>query len=100
MIQHVLLFRFRPETSAEARDQVLTELRSYPSHYPAMRDFVLGPNSSNRDDRFSYAMTVRFHNRDELDAYLTSNRHEEFVRERFRPAVLERAIASVEADAH
>jgi hypothetical protein len=101
VIQHVVLFSFRPETSEEARNQVLSELRSYPGLYPAMHDFVLGPNSSNRDDRFSYAMTIRFSTRQELDAYLTSDRHEEFVRQRFRPAVLERAIASVDlADAH
>jgi hypothetical protein len=101
MIQHVVLFTFRPETPAEAQEQVLTELRSFPTHFPAMRDFVLGPNTSARDDRFSYAMTIRFSSRDELDAYLTSDRHEQFVRERFRPAVVERAIASVEqVDAH
>ncbi len=100
MIQHVLLFTFRPEAPAAAREQVLDELRSYPTLYPAMQDFVLGPNSSARDNRFSYAMTIRFSHRDELDAYLTSDRHEEFVRERFRPVVLERAIASVDFVSH
>jgi hypothetical protein len=41
-------------------------------------------------------MTVRFATREELDGYLTSERHEAFVRELFRPSVTERAIASVE----
>ena len=63
-----------------------------------MRRFALGANISRRDDTFSHAFSVEFETEDELVAYLDSEEHEEFVRERFRPRVEARAIVSFVAD--
>jgi 2,3-dihydroxy-p-cumate/2,3-dihydroxybenzoate 3,4-dioxygenase len=96
MIEHLVAFRFRDDSDAAARAELLDALRQLPQHFPAMIDFRLGNNVSNRDDRFSHAFTVRFASVELLDAYLTSARHEAFVVDMFRPIVAERAIVSFE----
>jgi 2,3-dihydroxy-p-cumate/2,3-dihydroxybenzoate 3,4-dioxygenase len=97
VIRHTVAFRFRPEVSDDDRRATIDELNSFPSFYPAMRRWALGANISQRDDTFTYAFNVEFDSEAELLAYLNSERHEEFVRERFRPRVEARAIVSFEA---
>lgn len=97
MIRHVLLFRFKPETSAEEARTLLAELAELPSRYPAMRRFGLGENVSQRDQTFSHVMSLEFDGRQQLEAYLYSSHHERFVQMRFLPNVAERVIGSYEA---
>jgi 2,3-dihydroxy-p-cumate/2,3-dihydroxybenzoate 3,4-dioxygenase len=98
VIRHVLAFRFRPEVPEPERAALLAGLEALPSRFPAMQRFALGTNISRRDDTFSHAFTVEFVSEDELVAYLESEEHERFVRERFRPLVEARAIVSFVAD--
>lgn len=97
MIRHVVAFRFRPELPEPERAALLAELEALPGRFPAMRRFALGPNISRRDDTFSHAFSVEFDTEVELVAYLDSEEHERFVRERFRPLVEARAIVSFTA---
>jgi hypothetical protein len=98
MIQHFVAFRFRNEVPQDVRAGILTELAALPDRYTAMRNFRIGRNQSNRDDRFEFGFTIEFDAQSELDAYLTSEYHEAFVAERFRPNVAERAIVSFTPD--
>ncbi len=96
MIRHLVAFRFRDEVGEEERQATIDELNGFPSHYPAMQRWALGPNISKRDDTFSHAFVVEFANEEELLAYLASERHEQFVRERFAPRIAARGIVSFE----
>lgn len=98
MIRHVLLFRFRPDASEAERSVVLAGLAELPSKHSAIRRFGLGPNISHRDSTFSYAMTMEFETREELEKYLNCESHERFVADIFRPAIDQRAIASYETE--
>ena len=92
----MLMFRLRPEVDPSSCHAMLSELAEFPTRFPAMRNFALGPNESKRDDRFSHAMTIEFESWSDLDSYLSSAEHERFVSEKFRPLVEERAIASID----
>ena len=96
MIRHVVAFSFRDEVDEAARQAMLDELNTFPSHYPGMQRWALGRNISKRDDTFSHAFIVEFDTEDELVAYLGSERHERFVQEVFRPRISGRAIVSFE----
>ena len=96
MIQHVLVFRFRDDVGEAEKDRLLDEMRTFPTHFTAMRNFHLGRNESTRDDRFTHGFTVQFDEAELLHAYLSSERHEAFVRDRFKPIIAERAIVSFE----
>ena len=97
MIRHILLFSFRDDASAAARQAMLDEFAAFPAHFKQMRDWQLGANASERDQSFSHAMTVRFDSKTELDSYLRSEKHERFVETRFKPLIAKRAIATFEA---
>jgi len=92
----MVAFRFRPEIPEGDRQAMIDELNTFPSHYPAMQRWALGRNVSQRDDTFTHAFSVEFAAEADLLAYLNSERHETFVRERFRPQVEARAIVSFE----
>src|SRR5690349_5898201 len=96
MIKHVVAFRFRADVDESRRNAMLDELQTFPRKYPAMRNWTLGLNTSNRDTSMSHAFTVEFDTREELDKYLTSDTHETFVREVWRPLIDARTIVSLE----
>lgn len=94
MIRHVLTFSFRADADPATCDAVLAELETFPDRFPAMRGWALGPNISRRDDTFAYAFVVDFADEDALAAYLSSEEHETFVTERWKPVVDHRAITT------
>lgn len=96
MIRHTVAFRFRDDVDRATIDALLAELETFPAHYPAMQRWSSGINRSTRDDRFTHAFSVEFDTEAELAAYLSSERHERFVAEVWRPVVAERAIVSYE----
>ncbi len=96
MIRHMVLFRFRAEATSQDRESVLDGLARLPSLFPAMRSFGLGENVSQRDQTFSHVMTMEFADREQLESYLGSPVHEDFVAGYFRPTIEQRAIASHE----
>jgi hypothetical protein len=96
MIRHILLFSFRDSVDHDARTSLLEGLAGFPALFPKMQRFQIGENVSDRDRTFEYAMTVEFDKRTDLDDYLHSKYHEQFVIERFRPLISQRAIATIE----
>jgi sugar-phosphatase len=97
MIRHVVAFTFHDDLPDVERQRLLEELDQFPSQYHSMRRWALGPNISKRDSTFTHAFSIEFDSEEELVSYLSSESHERFVRERFRPAVAARAIVSFEA---
>lgn len=96
MIRHMVAFSFKPDAPEPLKAALLAEYASFPSHYPAMRNFQAGHNISERDTSFEYGFTVEFETAAELKAYLNSASHEEHVTERFRSLVARRMIVSFE----
>ena len=96
MIKHIVAFRFKPEVPQLEVETVLRELSEFPKQWPAMRGWTLGRNISARDSTFAYAFVVEFESEKELKAYLNSEAHEAYVRERWRPVIEQRAIVSYE----
>lgn len=96
MIRHVVAFRFRDTVDDEERARLMDEIAELPVHFPVLGNFQLGRNVSTRDDRYSHAFVTDVDTMEELAGYLSSERHERFVAERFKPLVAERAIVSFE----
>lgn len=96
MIRHIVVFSFKPDAPEHLKQALLDEYSTFPSHYPAMRNFQAGHNISERDGTFEYGFTVEFETVGELKSYLNSPSHEEHVSERFRPLIARRAIVSFE----
>lgn len=98
MIRHSILFTIATGVTDDDRARLLEDMAALPDHFPQMRRFAIGPNVSKRDQTFSHMMTIDFDSRSDLEGYLDSARHEDFVRERFKPLVSTRAIATIEQE--
>lgn len=96
MIRHTLLFRFAEEVPAFTREEILAELATFPATYPTMRNWSMGENISSRDQTYSHGMSVEFADEQDLLAYLSSESHERFVREKWRPVIADQAIVAYE----
>jgi sugar-phosphatase len=97
VIRHIVAFRFRDDLPEGERQRLLEELDQFPSRYHTMHRWALGANISRRDSTFTHAFSIEFDTEEELVSYLSSESHERFVRDRFRPSVAARAIVSFEA---
>jgi hypothetical protein len=98
MIRHILLFSFQDTANEDARTALLEALAGFPALFPKMRKFQIGANVSDRDRTFEYAMTLEFDQKRDLDDYLLSEYHEQFVVSQFRPLIKQRAIATIEVE--
>ncbi|WP_249224889.1 Dabb family protein [Nocardioides alcanivorans] len=98
MIRHTVLFRFAETVSVEQRSAVLSELETFPGRYPGMLNWSMGENLSTRDATYSHGMSMDFATDEELLAYLHSESHEQFVRERWRPVIDHHVIVSYPYD--
>jgi hypothetical protein len=92
MIEHIVLFRFKPETKPEVLTAILKELRALKSLVPSVADLSAGQNFCDRSQGFEYGLVVRFFDRQGLDAYQVHPEHQRVVREWIRPN-LEQIIA-------
>ncbi|MCF8542001.1 MAG: VOC family protein [Candidatus Nanopelagicales bacterium] len=98
MIKHVVAFRFKDDVDDVARQSILDEVSAFPSHYPQMHNFTLGTNISSREQRMTHAFMIEFADEASLMEYLGSERHETFVRERWRPVIESQSIAALDVD--
>ena len=98
MIRHILLFSLKESVPKEVRQGMLDDLAAFPKHFPQIQNWQMGANASNRDSTYEYGVTMTFENQEALMAYLSSEEHEHFVSERFRPIISARAIVTFEAN--
>ncbi len=78
MIQHIVLFKFKPGVTAEQIDQVFTDLAALKDLIPGILSYSAGINSSpeniNRDYTHGFIMT--FATAADRDVYLPHPEHE------------------------
>ncbi|MDG4772449.1 Dabb family protein [Solwaraspora sp. WMMD792] len=91
----MLAFKFRDDLPDGVAESVLAELDTFPTKYPAMRNWRSGVNVSTRDTTMTHGFVVEFATEQDLLDYLHSESHERFVRERWRPVVERQVIVSL-----
>lgn len=89
MIEHIVLFRFKPSAIPEQRKRALAELRTLTALVPSVLALTAGENFSDRSRGFDAGLVVRFQDRAGLDAYQVHPEHQRVVQEWIRPNVEE-----------
>jgi len=85
MIEHLVLFRWTVEATAEAVSRVMDELRALKGRIPGVQDLTCGENFSTRSQGFTHALVVRLENRAALEAYGPHPAHQRVVQEFINP---------------
>ena len=79
-LQHIALFKFKPETSSVKIDEIFAQLLDITEIIPGVENFVCGPNNSPEglSQGYSHAMIMTFTDAAARDAYLPHPEHEKF----------------------
>lgn len=85
MIEHIVLFRWTEQSSEEARNKVLMELRGLRSKIPGIVDLSCGTNFCDRSKGYTHGLVVRFTDRAALQAYGPHPEHQRVVQTFIKP---------------
>lgn len=72
MIRHAVVLTWKPDATAEQKEQVVTELSTLPRLVPGIRDYRFGTDAGLVAGNGDFAITADF---DDVDAYLVYSSH-------------------------
>ena len=95
MIQHIMLWNYRDDLSAEERERLQAWLETLPYHVPSLLSVQWGPVFGGRNQSFSHCFVMLFQTRDDLAEYTTHPDHITFATA-FREACAVQVVADFE----
>lgn len=80
VVQHIVLFKFKPETTPEKLKEILAAFEALPSKIKEIKGFQWGTNNSpeNHAHGLTHAFILTFDSEKDRDAYLPHPAHKEF----------------------
>ncbi|UFH54831.1 Dabb family protein [Spirosoma sp. KNUC1025] len=80
VVQHIVLFKFKPETTPEKLKEILAAFEALPSKIKEIKGFQWGTNNSpeNHAHGLTHAFILTFDSEKDRDAYLPHPAHQEF----------------------
>lgn len=94
-VRHLVMFRWKPEATAEQIDALATDLAQMPEWVPSIRSYDFGPDVIGAEGNFDFAIVAGFDDEAGYRAYADDEKHKAFIVERIRPLVGERAALQV-----
>jgi hypothetical protein len=85
MVEHVVLFKLKPEATEAQRRAMLEGLRGLREAVPGIVDLSCGTNFSERSQGYEIGLVVRFADRTALESYLPHPAHRGVVEQFIRP---------------
>ena len=80
MIEHIVFFKFTPETTQAQKEEAITRLKGLKEQLPGILDIQAGFNFSERSQGYEVGLTVRFDSKASLLNYGPSEEHQAVVR--------------------
>jgi hypothetical protein len=79
-VQHIVLFKFKPETTPEKVKEIVAAFEALPSKISQIKDFKWGTNNSPEklDKGLTHAFILTFDSEKDRDAYLPHPAHKAF----------------------
>lgn len=100
MIQHIVLLKFKPDTTDAQIDAAFGEAQQLVDAIDAVQRISLGRNRGDDSHGYTHALIVRLSDDDALTAYLSHPARERYVREALGPIEAERIEIDVPEDLH
>ena len=79
MIEHIVLFKFKEETTDAQKEAAMEKLRALKDKLPGILDIQTNHNFSERSKGYVMGLTVRFESKKDLEHYGPSAEHQEVV---------------------
>lgn len=80
MVEHIVLFKFKPETTPEKVAEIIAAFEALPSKIKEIKSFKWGTNNSpeNLNKGLTHAFILTFDSEKDRDAYLPHPAHKAF----------------------
>jgi len=75
MLTHIVVWRYRADTSQATREDHVSRLRSLSSVVPGIQSFSVGPDTLHSPKSYDTGLVAVFDNRSVLDAYTVHPDH-------------------------
>jgi hypothetical protein len=85
MVEHVVLFKLKPEATEEQRRAMLEGLRGMRQAIPGIVDLSCGTNFSARSQGYEIGLVVRLTDQNALEGYLPHPAHRSVVEQYIHP---------------
>lgn len=85
MVEHIVLFRWKAEATAEQIAQAVAGLRGLKGQVPNILDLSVGENFSDRGQGFTHGLVVRFPDKAALGVYGPHPAHQHVVQTFINP---------------
>jgi hypothetical protein len=96
VFRHVVVFRWRPEVSADAIAEISDALAALPSAIPQIVDFRFGPDAGLAATNFDFAVVADFTSADGFTTYRDHPSHRAVVDRLLVPSAAERVAVQYE----
>ena len=94
-VRHLVMFRWKPETTQEQIDAMTTDLANMPTWVPTIRSYDFGHDVIKAEGNFDFAIVAGFDDEAGYRAYADDEKHKEFIVTRIRPLIAERSAIQV-----
>jgi hypothetical protein len=91
MLRHVVLLRFKPETTDQQRQAMVDGLRSLPAQIPEIRGYEVDLDAQLRETNFDAGLVALFDDATAFRTYLEHPAHVKVVTELIAPVAADRA---------
>src|SRR5437016_4301804 len=96
MIEHIVVFKWKPEASSEDIEAAMEGLRGLRAQVPGIVALTCGKNFSERSQGFGTGLIVRFADRSALDGYVPHPAHQQVVETLIAPIRAEMVVVDYE----
>ena len=69
MVFHTFHLRFKPETTPDQIERIVSTIRGFEGHVPGLLEVHIGANFSKHGNGFTHGAAMKFTDRAALDAY-------------------------------
>lgn len=91
MLTHIVCWKYKPETTADQREDHVNRLRALSDLVPGIESFEVGADILHLDRSFDTGLVAIFSDREALDAYTVHPEHQ--VVAAFGKQIAERAVS-------
>jgi hypothetical protein len=85
LLEHIVLFKWKPEATAAQIDAAIEGLRALKNMLPEIVDLTAGKNFTDRGKGYTHGLVVRFRDRAGLESYGPSQEHQAVVQNLIAP---------------
>ena len=98
MIQHIVLLKWKPDTTEEQVLAAFKHAEHLPNEIPGVESLTIGRNRVKHEHGFTHALIVRLKDEQALERYLSDPLRHQYVREHLQPLEAERIEIDVPVD--